>query len=91
MDKGIKNTDAVTRKLGPALTKAINYRLEVASEKKQKREEIVERRRTKTMAAKCQRAKERISLSSEEEKDYKSDSKDEIDPDPANDKYLLQL
>ena len=52
MDKDIRNADAVARKLKPALTRAINYRLEVASEKRQKREKIVERQRTEAMTAK---------------------------------------
>ena len=43
MDKGIKNADAVSHKLGPALTRATNNRLEVAGKNRQKREEIIKR------------------------------------------------
>lgn len=52
MKKGIKNADAVAHKLGPALTRATNHRLEVAREKEQKKGEIVERRKAEAMAAK---------------------------------------
>ncbi len=92
MKKRIKNTDIVARKLRPALTRATNQRLEIPKEKRRKKEEIVERRKTKAIAAKRQRAKGGISLSSEEEKNYESDTKDETDPNQANnDKNLLQL
>lgn len=43
MDKGIKNTEIVVCKLETFLTRANNYRLEVASEKRQKKEETMER------------------------------------------------
>lgn len=85
MEKSIKNTDAIARKLRPTLTKATNYRLEVA------REEIVERRKTEAMAAKYWRAGEEISLSSKEKKNDENDTRDETNPDQANNKYLLQL
>ena len=42
MEKGIKNTNTVARKLGPASIKATNQKLEVARGERQKREEIVE-------------------------------------------------
>ena len=41
------------------------------------------------IAAKCQKAKRRISLFSKKKGDYKSDTKDKIDLDQANDKYPL--
>ncbi len=92
MEKGIKNADAVARKCRLALTRATNQSLEVAREEKPKREEMVKRRKTKSMVAKRWRARKRISLSSEEEENYKSDTRDETDPDQANnDKHLLQL
>ncbi len=92
MEKGIRNADAVIHKLGPALTRAINQRLEVAREKRRKREEIVEKRKTEAMAAKCQRARGGISSSSEEEENYESDTGDETDLDQADDdKNPLQL
>ena len=44
------------------------------------------------MAARHQRAKEKISLSSEKKENYESDTKDETDLDQAdNNKNLLQL
>ena len=52
----------------------------------------MKRQKTEAMAAKCQKARRGISLSSEREENYKSDTKDETDPDQAgNDKNLLQL
>ncbi len=67
IEKGIRNADAVVRKLGPASTRPTNQRLEVAREERQKREEIVKRRKTKAMVAKFRRARRGISSSSEEE------------------------
>ena len=53
---------------------------------------MVERRKTKTMAARRQRAKRGINLSNKEKKNYESNTKDETDPDQAgNDKNPLQL
>ena len=51
----------------------------------------MKRRKTKAMAAKRQRARGGIHLSSEEKEDYESNTRDEIDSDQADDKYLLQL
>lgn len=81
IEKGIKNIDAVTYKLKPALTRVTNHKLEVASKKKQKREEIVKRRKTKVMAIERWRTKRGISLFSEEEENYESDIGDETDSD----------
>ena len=89
MKKGIRNVDAVARKLKIDLTKVINYRLELAKEKVQKREEMVERQRIKTMAIKRQKARREISLFSEDEKKYESDTKDKTDSDKMNNEYLL--
>ena len=94
MEKGIKNADAVARKLGPASTRAINNRLEAVREERRKREEMIERRKAEAMAAKRRRARGGISLSSEEEDE--SDTGDDMDPDQANldqanDKYLVEL
>ena len=50
MEKSIRNIDIVVRKLGPALTRAPNHRLEVARDERQKRDEMVERRKTETIA-----------------------------------------
>lgn len=52
---------------------------------------MVEKQRIKAMAAKLQRAREGVSLSSKEKKNYESDTKDEIDLNQANNKYPLQL
>ncbi len=90
MKKGIKNADTVARKLGPVLTRVTNQKLEVVREKRRKREEIVERRKTETIAAKHQRARGGSSLSSKEEENYESDTKDETDLDYTdNDENLL--
>ncbi len=92
MEKGIRYADAVARKLGLASTRVTNQRLEIAREARQKREEILERRKTEAMVAKCQRARGGISLSSKEKEIYESDTEDETDPDQANDdENLLQL
>lgn len=66
MDKDIKNVDPVTRKLGLALTRITNYRLEITSKDKLKMEKIVERQKRKAIATKRQRTRQRISLSSED-------------------------
>lgn len=81
MDKDIKNADAIVYKLKPTFTKITNYRFKVASEKRRKKEEIVERWKRKAIAAKYQRAERGISLFNEEKKSYKSDIRDEIDSD----------
>ncbi len=92
MEKGIWNADAVIHRLGPVLTRATNQRLEVAREERQKWEEMVERRKIEAIATKHRRARGGISLSNEEEENYESDTKDETDPDQAdNNKNLLQL
>ena len=52
----------------------------------------MERWKIKAIVTKCQKARGEISLFSEGEKNYKSDTGDETDPDQAgNDEYLLQL
>ena len=89
MEKGIKNADMVIRKLGPASIRVINDRLEAAREERQKREEMIKRRKAETMAAKQRRARGGICLSNEEKDE--SDIRDDRDPDQANDKYPLQL
>ncbi len=92
IEKGIKNVDAVAYKLGLALPRAINQRLEVAREEKRKKEEIVKRWKTEAMVAKHQQAKREISSFIEEEENYESDTKDKTDLDQANDdKNQLQL
>lgn len=62
MKKDIKNVDVVTCKLGPALTRISNHRLDVTSEEKQKREKIVEKWKTKVMATKRHKTKTCLNL-----------------------------
>ena len=92
IEKDIQNADAVAHKLGPLLIKTTNHRLEVAREEQRKKEEMVERRKTKTMATKRQRARREIGLSSEEEMNYEGDTRDETNPNQAgNKKNSLQI
>ena len=52
----------------------------------------MEKRKIKTIAARCQKVRGRISLLSEEEENYENDTRDKMDWDQAgNDKNLLQL
>ena len=88
MEKSIRNADVITRKLKLASTRATNDRLEAAKKKKQKKEEMIERRKAKAMAAKQRRVRGEMSLSSE--KEDKSDTGDNTDPDQADNKYPLQ-
>ncbi len=84
--------DAVARKLKPASTKATNQRFKFAREERRKRKEIVEKQKTKTIAAKRRKARGGISLFSEEEENCESDTRDKTDPDQVNnDKNSLQL
>lgn len=91
MDKGKKNANAIVCKLRSALIRVTNHRLEVASGKRQKKEEIEEKRKIKAITTKQKRAKEGINLFSEKKESYKSNTKDKIDLNQANDKYLLQF
>ena len=91
MKKGIKSAYTIVCKLWPALTRANNYRLEVVKKERWKKEEIIEKLKTKIMAAKCQRAKGRIRLSNKEKGNYKNNTRDKIDLDQANYKYLLKF
>ena len=79
-NKGIRNADAVTRKLGPASIKATNLRLKVAKKEVQKKHEIVKRRKAEATAAKRQRDRGGISLSNEDDDNYYNDT-DDTDPD----------
>lgn len=90
MKKSIKNANTIIYKLWPALIRATNHRLELTKEKRHKRKEIIERRKTKTIVAKYKRARGEISFFSKEDKDYESDTENETDLDQANNKYLLQ-
>lgn len=90
-EKDIKNAKAITYKLRPALIRIINHRLKVARKKKQKKEEMVERQKTKAIITKCQKTRRRISLSSKVEKNYENNTKNKTDQDQSNNKYPLQL
>ena len=69
MEKGIQNADAIACKLRSASIRVTNYRLEVIRKKQRKRKEMIEKWKIKAIAAKCQRVKRRISLSSEKKKE----------------------
>lgn len=73
MKKDIKNVNAVFCKLRLALTKVINFKFQVTRKKKRKKKQIIKRQKTKIMARKYQKAKEKISLFSKIEKNYKCD------------------
>ena len=71
---------------------ATNKRFEVAKEKKQKREEIIEKRKIKIMMAKHWRAKSKISLPFKEKENYESNTRDKMNSDQAdNDKNWYQF
>ena len=82
-NKGIRNANAVARKLGPALIKATNLRLEIAKEKVQRKQEVVERRKAEAAAVKRQRDKRGISSSNKDNDNYYNDTND-TDPDQEN-------
>lgn len=69
------------------MTRATNYRLEIAREEGMKSEELVKGQKVEVMVAKWYRDRREISLSSEEEN--KSDIGDDIDLDKTDDKYPL--
>lgn len=72
-----------------ASIKTINYRLEVVKKERQKREEIIEKQKTKVIATKYQKTRGVISLSSKERENDKSDTRDKTNLDYDNNKYLL--
>lgn len=51
---------------------------------------MMERQKIKIMTTKYPKARERISLYSEEEKNYENNTENKTNLDQANDKYLLQ-
>lgn len=81
MEKDIRSTYAVVCKLRPALIRATNHRLKADKKNKQKREEMVEKRKTNVMTIKCERVRGRISLVNEEKNNYESNLEDETNPD----------
>ena len=80
MEKNIQNADTFAHKLRLALIKVINHKLELVRKEQRKRKEIVKSQKTETMTTRRQKARRGISLSSEEEKNYESDTEDETDP-----------
>ncbi len=78
IERGIQNIDAVAHKLEPASIRVTNHRLEVARE---------EKRKTKAIATKHRKNRGGISLSSEKEENYDSNTIDDTDSDQAEGKY----
>lgn len=91
MAKSIRNINAVACKLRPALTRATNHILEIAREKQHKREKGIKRQKTKAMVAKRCRNRRGINLFNRKEENHKNDTRDDTNPDQAEDKYLLKL
>lgn len=56
--------------------------------KKQKKEEIIKRQKIKTMIVKCCRIRKKINSSNIEEENYEGDTKDNIDLNKSDNKYL---
>ena len=52
---------------------------------------MIKKQKIKTMTGKCYKNRRQINLSNKKEKNYKSDIRDNINLDQANNKYLLQL
>lgn len=53
INKNIENVDIVVYKLNLTLIRVINYKLEIIIKKRQKREKLVKKQKTKAMAIKC--------------------------------------
>ena len=87
-NKGIRNEDAVAHKLGPALIKATNLRLEIAKKEVQKKHEVVERRKAEAAAAKQQKDRGGISSSNKDDDNYYSDT-DDTDQDQEENLNLV--
>lgn len=83
MKKGIKNVDAIVRKLESTLTRATNNKLLIVREKKRGKKEVKKKRKIEAIATKQYRARVGISLSNKT-KD-KSDTRNDIDYDQAKD------
>lgn len=74
------------------MIRVTNQNLEVARKKRRKREEIIEKQKTKARARKCQKARGGISLSNKEKKNDESNIEDKTNADQASDnKYPLQF
>lgn len=72
-----------------ALINAINHKLDNAKKKNQKRKKIVKRWKTKIIFAKHYKVRKRINLSNIKKENYKSNIKNNINLNKANNKYLL--
>lgn len=91
IERDIKNVDVVACKLELTLTRVTNYRLEITGKENQKKEEMIKKWKTEAITVKCQRVRESICLFSEEKENFDSDTEDEIDPNQADNKYLLPI
>lgn len=81
MEKSRQNINVNVRKLALASTKVTNQKLEVVKEKIQKKEKIIGKRKAETMATRWHKAKKKISLSSDKERNYESDIENETNLD----------
>lgn len=52
---------------------------------------MIKRQKIETIAAKYHKDRDRINLSNKKEKNYKGDTRNNMDLNQANDKYLLQI
>lgn len=62
----------------------MDYRLKFAQKEKQKREKMIEQRKIKSMVAKYCKNRKEISLLNKKKEDYKSDNRNNIDLNQAN-------
>lgn len=84
MEKGIKNVDAIAYKLRPISPKVINNRLEVARKKRQNKKEVKEKEKAEVIVVKQCKAKRKMSLFSEKQKE--NDTRNDTYPDQAQNK-----
>ena len=81
MIKGIRNANIIAYKLGSALTRATNHKLEVIREEQYKKEKMIKRQKTEAMGAKRCRDRGRFSLFSRKKRNHESDIEDDTDLD----------
>ena len=79
MAKNIQNIDVVACKLKLTLIRVINYKLKVAQKKQSNWEKIIKNRKIKAIIVKYHRNKRGISLFSRQKRNYKGDSRDNMD------------
>lgn len=60
IEKNLQNIDIILSKIRLALIRAINYRIDNARKKKQKREQIIKRQKAEAMAAKHCKARRKL-------------------------------